>query len=208
MATVPPVVRRCLQHPGGGRLPARSRCASTGSHLQELFLGLVIDLSFYGGLCTAAKTVIANLEKMAMDVQQLQQSKKPEEAEALQGELEKACDVFLEDYRHFHAIKRPSLKVWACIALVVEYRVHGAGVVSMTWVAKGGGGVRVGPESGGRISSKISPPPPYKRGLAGGVNTCWPTPPPPHIRKLFLRENEIIQEARHSRPILAAQTSF
>uniref|UniRef100_A0A7S4LLI9 PX domain-containing protein n=1 Tax=Eutreptiella gymnastica TaxID=73025 RepID=A0A7S4LLI9_9EUGL len=77
---------------------------------EELFLGLVIDLSFYGGLCTAAKTVIANLEKMAMDVQQLQQSKKPEEAEALQGELEKACDVFLEDYRHFHAIKRPSLK--------------------------------------------------------------------------------------------------
>lgn len=47
---------------------------------QELFLALVIDLSFFSGLCAAGKAVAAALEHMAGDAQQLTDMQKAAEA--------------------------------------------------------------------------------------------------------------------------------
>uniref|UniRef100_A0A7S1HU62 PX domain-containing protein n=1 Tax=Eutreptiella gymnastica TaxID=73025 RepID=A0A7S1HU62_9EUGL len=77
---------------------------------EELFLGLVVDLSFYNGLCSAAKSVISSLERMAADVQQLQQAGRTADAQALEAEFQDACRTFMVEYQHFHWIKKPSLK--------------------------------------------------------------------------------------------------
>eukprot|EP00668_Euglena_longa_P046282 GGOE01061966.1.p1 GENE.GGOE01061966.1~~GGOE01061966.1.p1 ORF type:complete len:452 (+),score=146.59 GGOE01061966.1:196-1356(+) len=77
---------------------------------EELFLALVIDLSFFSGLCAAGKAVAANLEHMAGDVQQLQGMQKGAEAGELQHTLDQGCETFLTEYRRFHQVKKPALK--------------------------------------------------------------------------------------------------
>eukprot|EP00667_Euglena_gracilis_P008144 EG_transcript_8245 len=77
---------------------------------EELFLALVIDLSFFSGLCAAGKAVAAALEHMAGDAQQLTDMQKAAEAAEVQRTLDQGCESFLTDYKHFHQVKKPALK--------------------------------------------------------------------------------------------------
>jgi len=78
---------------------------------EELFLSLVIELSFLSGLCTAGKGVVATMERLAHDVESLQAvAKSIPEATELQHYLDAGYDTFLDDYRRFHQLKRPAMK--------------------------------------------------------------------------------------------------